>query len=486
MREFSSSIREGLFNGLVPKNAADGSMYLSDCYNLLGYRTYFGSYKPVQDKLEITKDYPFPQWLRLRHFELIVTRNDVKFLLDNNTLEDISKGDWDSDDFLSPFQGISYGDRFVLINKELCIYYDGSELHKDYELRANAFIEHRDRSVIGGAPNGLWTPEWKDFFADFASSDIVSDFDVKPNSIFWSSFGSVDFPLAFLDLDMVVGDETYFTDLLRHNEWGFLELTFKGAVLDIVEFRGNLVVGGEDGISFVSLDPELPGAGYGEREIIRTGLKSRGSMISDGTELLFIDNDNHLWNFTQDTRNVYDYSEYFKELTGVMSIQRDPNEGLYYIGDGTQSFVFNGQGLFRVSQTVHSLYVSEKDKRGITFSTGYDVALIESDAHDIYNHAQKTLVGVAVIADAPVEGTIEASSEVKGNYYQSPKFPINHEGYSAVRLFGREHKIRVFFNSYKNKNIRAIELKWQSDDTRYRRGISGLENAGTAGSGELE
>jgi len=202
--------------------------------------------------------------------------------------------------------------------------------------------------------------------------------------------------------------------------------------------------------------------------------------------LLFIDNDNHLWHFTQDTRNVYDYSEYFKELTGVMSIQRDPNEGLYYIGDGTQSFVFNGQGLFRVSQTVHSLYVSEKDKRGITFSTGYDVALIESDAHDIYNHAQKTLVGVAVIADAPVEGTIEASSEVKGNYYQSPKFPINHEGYSAVRLFGREHKIRVFFNSYKNKNIRAIELKWQSDDTRYRRGISGLENAGTAGSGELE
>lgn len=486
MREFSTSLREALFNGLKPGGGAAGLQYLNDCYNLVAYPTYFGSYKPVTDLLNLADDYPFPQWLRLKDFNVVVRRDNVQ-QKPGVDITEFSKGTYTAQDFTEPFYGVSYGDRFMLLNRDACVYFDGTNLQKDLTLRASAIVKHKNRTIIGGALDGLWTPAWKTFLEAYASAEITSSFNIKKNSIFWSSFDSSDFPFALVDPDLVLAGAGDFVDMLRHNEWGFLELSFHGDVLDIVEFQDNLVVAGEDGISFVSFNPDLPGSGYGEVQRLHTGIKSRGCIVSDNNQLVFIDNESHLWHLVTDPRSrqqrqVFDFSEYLSELGENVYMRKDPHEDLFYVGDGERSFVYNGRALFRVFQTVGAIDPGLATKQGVVFETGLQNALIESDTHDLFNHAQKTLVGVGVIATKPVAGVIQAQAEVKGSYFTSPPYKMNHEAYTATRIFGREHIIKIDFTTFEDKNIRAIELKWQADDVRYRRGVSGLEGAGTAGS----
>lgn len=484
MREFSTSIREGLFNGLVPKKAPDGSQFLSSCINLVRYGSYFGSYKPVNDIVEAEKDFPFPQWLRLDDIDLFITRNDVQ-VISGGTLTSITKGVWAPQEFTEPFRGVSYGSYWFITNRDASIWFDGEEMHKTEDFRAATIIRDRNRTVFGGALDGFWTPTWKALLDSFGSAEIAHENRVDSNFVFWSSFGSHDFPFSLVD-PSIVPNTKWLVDSMKHNEWGFMELGFRGSVLDFHVFQESLVALGEDGISFLRPDLDLPGSSYGEVDLINVGLKCRGAVAGDALTMVFIDNENRLWRMTRETRDVVDFSDYFSQLGEDTYVTKDPHEDIYYIGDGATSYVLSGLALFQVWQTIGYVSPGYEAKTGVTFPTAPQNAVIQSDTHDLFQHSQKTLVGVAVVATEQVGGTAQVESEVRGVTYTSPQMPLNFEGYAALRLFGRGHKISLEFPSYENKNIRVIELKWQLDDVRYRRGASGLENAGRAGSAELE
>src|SRR5690625_7924822 len=78
MREYSTSIREALYNGLKPGKARDGRLYLSECYNLVAYEDATEGYREVEEAFEnLARQWPFPQWLRLTDLDLAISSDDV-------------------------------------------------------------------------------------------------------------------------------------------------------------------------------------------------------------------------------------------------------------------------------------------------------------------------------------------------------------------------------------------------------------------------
>jgi|SRR5690625_2462964 len=490
MREYSTSIREALYNGLKPGKARDGRLYLSECYNLVAYEDATEGYREVEEAFEnLARQWPFPQWLRLTDLDLAISSDDV-FEVSGSLapfiLNPLNKSSWDLTNFTEPFQGISYGRDWMLLNRDGCIYsYEGT-VQSSERLKASAFVLHNNRSVIGGPLEGLWSSDWVDFLSNYiGSTDILYDINIGENFIFWSSFDSKDFPFALLRPDLIVNNSYWFEDMLRHNEWGFLEMSFKGAVLNITRFRDDLVVLGEDGIEFVRANPDLPGASYGSLMRLPFGIKSRGACYGDESLLLFIDSKNRLIRFTGEGQGVLDFSYYMSQLSDDVVITKDPNKDNFFISDGVLSFILVGERLFQIFQGVSSINDHAFSTVGTTFELGSRDARLKTDYLDLNAHSNKTLVGTSIINTWPLKGFVTAETEIRGQKYTAPKIPLNPEGYTATRIYGRLHQVQWDFDSFEDKNIRLIELKWQSDDARQRRGISGFEDASGASEYEL-
>lgn len=496
MREFSTSISDALINGLRRDESLRDTLFLEDLYNLVPTDMALRSYEPVIGVLPIPQEdrklyYPFPQWFRFENDNIVVTKEDLYKLDEYPTppfdlrsiLLDLGEAP-----FSESFRAADYGDDWILTSREGTIYKTGGEVKFSNKLKAAAVTKHQNRTVIGGPLNGLWSDRFMEELDNVVNLAELerADFNLElgENFIFWSGFDSSYFPMSLLEPSKLFGafrQDTAFADLLYSNEFGYMEMPFKGAVLDVISSQEQLFVFSEDGICSLAMNPKATGATFQITGTQPFGIKQRGAVGGDDSTFIFIDNLNQLWGVSRQGLKKLDYSEYMEELSGEIWIVKDPEEPLFYIGDGDTSFVLNNGKLTRVHQTVHNVVAAFNYRAGVVTETGTTEAKVRSNKLDLGNSDLKTLTGVSVGTDRPQSGKVKASATVEDKQISTPDIRLNPSGYGAPRIYGRDHQIEIIFDDYRNMNIDYIELKWQIDDKRQRRGTFTTQDSSGAG-----
>lgn len=483
MREFSTQISKALLQGLKPNESIDDTMFFDDCYNLVSYDMSLRSYEPVRSIADGSSfKFPFPQWISLQNDSFLFTgdkllRTNKEFIpFDLETPPELVKWDFPRTD--QPFDVIDYEKNWFAINADGCMYEWQGSIKATTALKCNAAVKYKNRTVLGGPTEGMWTDHFRDALLQYAPTGFMTD-SLKSNFILWSSFDSEDFPYCLVEPSVMQGRD-WFDNLIEKGEFGFMEMPFDGAVIDMYEVQDQLFVFGEDGV--VSLaQSEGPGATLAQTGQQDFGLKQRNSVGGDNESMVFIDKLNYLWYISPDGLRRLDYRDYMSQLNGYIYISKHPSEETFYIGDEDLSFVLNQGKLTRVSQTVSATDGGYENLTGMSWETGGNEAVIETDKVDLGIPSNKTLTGIFISANRPVAGKAWASADVGGRRVEGRRVNLNPEGYAATRIYGKNHKIHIRFDSYKNLSIDRIELKWQVDDNRQTRGFLTTENASGSG-----
>lgn len=488
MREFSTQITEGLLNGLKPNKTASDALFLSDLRGLVPYELGLRSYENVTNPFPpVDETFPFPQWFRFQQDNLLVTSSRLLTINESFLPFELSYAqvsEWNLGQLTQSLRGIDYGKNWLLLGPEGCVFkYDG-RVGTSTLLRANSLVHHKNRTVFGGPTNGFWTLKWIEHIRTLTrkggfDSDMFS-LPLRKNFVVWSSFDSTDFPYALLFPEEFI-DKDVFLEGLYGNSLGFMEMPFRGAVLEVISSQGQVFVFGEDGLVSIS-QSDATGATFAITGQQPLGLKCRGAAGGDETSVVFIDRQNQLWKISGGLTKL-DFREYMEELEGdEIFIIKDPDEELFHIGDGKRSFVLKNNGLTRVNQTISSLTPAFSFRSGVTFKTAEEDGVIQTDEIDLGVASNKTLTGIFISANRPVEGWAVATAEVRGKRVKGKIVRINKEGYAATRVYGKNIQVSITFDSYKDLEIDRIELKWQIDDNRHTRGTFVTENATGTGS----
>lgn len=485
MREFSTQVKDALLNGLKPGETARDTMFFEDLYNLVPDEMALKSYEDISDVADLPDregEYPFPQWFKFEHDNLLITKNGIHNINDDFIpfdLTPVDVTDMPQDEFSEPFRAIDYGEDWMLVNRDECVYKRNGEVFYTTLIQASAILKNNNRTIIGGSTNGLWTDKWLAYIKAAANSgpvDSLIDSNLPSNFILWSSFDSHDFPFGLL-----YPREVNIKDLLYSNQFGFMEMPFTGAVLEIIESQGQVFIFGEDGICSIAMSGQSSGAGYGITGEQPFGIKQRGAAGGNESSLVFIDIFDQLWKVTGEGLRKLDFSQYMAELSGDIYISRDPDEDLFYIGDENTSFLLNGTKLTRIYQTVQHASGAYPGQVGVAYPTGDEKALIKTQKIDLGIQGQKTLTGAALVLDSPVKGVMRASSDVGTTHVSTPDIPMNPQGYGATRIYGKNHTLEIELESFRGINVDNIELKWQVDDKRQTRGAFATQDATGAG-----
>lgn len=493
MREFSTSISDALANGLQPNESFRDTMFFQDLYNLIPSEMSCRSFEGLDDVIPIPQEerkfyYPFPQWFRMEHDNIVLLKGGVFRLEEYPTLPfDLKSIVLETPEFSENFRHADYGGNWILTNRDGSVYHYNDEVKFSDKLRASAITKHENRTVIGGPLGGLWTDEFLDHLEEVTDLTDLGDgfnLDIQKNYIFWSGFDSKYFPFSLINPEIMFSDfidSQPFTELLYSNSFGWMEMPFRGDVLDMIVSNQQLFVFGEDGVCSLAVNPQATGASYQITGRQPFGIKQRGAVGGDETSFVFIDKFNQLWKVSSEGLIKMDFSDYMQELTGTIYITKDPDEEIFYIGDENFSFLLNGRRLTRVYQTVQKTSGAYPFRAGVAFETGDKKARFRSERLDIGNTDNKTLTGIAVGMDREATGRARANAVVNGKEVQGPITPLNLEGYAATRLYGAQHEIEVEIDNFKNLNIDHIELKWQIDDRRQRRGTFTTQDSSGAG-----
>lgn len=491
MREFSTNITGALVNGLRPdKNSAEADFF-SDLYNLVSDDFGLSSYEPVLNVLpaHFTESADLlPQWFRFMKEDIAVTHMGL-FQLDDNYLpfdaSYLHVQDWDNTYLTEQFRAVDYNKNWLMVNRSGAVFRYGDQVRATRDIKASDITKFKNRTVIGGPVNGLWTKQWLAEISEMAKKSGLSEdtysLPIAKNFIFWSSFDSVDFPFALLfPRDYV--EQDLLIERFLENTWGYMEMPFKGDVLSLHSLGDSLIVLGEDGVAVLA-QTEGTGATFAIQSYRSVGIKSRGAVGGDDEAMVFIDEESQLWRITSGSGiNLLDFSEYIGELDGEIYITKQANEDLFYIGDKNKSFVLKGNKLSRCYQTVTSMHSGFPVRAGTSYITGSRKARIKSQDISLGQPSNKTLTGVFLDCNRVPKAKVTAEAQIRGKHVRGKQVITSPEGYAATRLFGKNHAVEVEFDSFEDLQIDRIELKWQIDDRRHTRGTVVTENA--TGTGE--
>lgn len=486
MREFSTNITGALVRGLRPDRNSAEAEFFADLYNLVSDDFGLSSYHPVVNVLPAhfteSRDL-LPQWFKLQKEDIAVTHMGL-FRLDTDYIPfDASYlhiQDWDNTYLQEQFKVVDYGKNWLMLNRHGAVYRYGSELKATRAIKASDITKFKNRTVIGGPVNGLWTKQWlaevKGLAQKSGFSEDTYNLSLAKNFIFWSSFDSVDFPFALLfPRDYV--EQPLLMERFLENTWGYMEMPFRGDVLALHAVGDSLIVFGEDG-TVVLGQTEASGATFAIQASRSVGIKSRGAVGGDSEIMVYIDKESQLWRITAGGGiSLLDFSEYMSELVGEIYVSKKPNEDLFYIGDRNKSFVLKGTNLSRCYQTITSTYSGFPFNAGVSFVTGGKEARIKTQELTLGQPSNKTLTGVFLDCNRPPEAVITAKAKVRHKDVKGKSVRTSPEGFSSTRIFGKNHAVEIEFNSFEELQIDRIELKWQIDDKRHTRGTVVTENA---------
>lgn len=509
MKEFSFSIFDALSQGMRKKVGSRRSN--KGATSLINFQLREDGPEPYVDMTSvpsvaqmaveaIVPDYPFPQVFKGKDVFLLVTDdtvyeiNKTTYALTEITLYDvynpeveasiIADGVWHFADFHSSW--FLYNGTSVVFKTDIDkTTWMPDRTYVQDDVTIGTGVNFRGRLITSGFdPSNFWNDDWQ-FAMECLQADLPAGLEaginITNNFVWWSMIGGGDTLWRFLpEFAFTEKEDSGFTlegsrflDAIERNDMGFMPMPFEGAIYQVKELGGNVIVYGENGIA--ALKPvSAPVATFALIEIQNFGVYDRASIGGDIRQHIFIDAVGQVWRLNADlTTTLLDYSEFIQPiLADNIGIQYYSNTQEFFIGSNSQCFLLGPQGLTEVHQLVTSVFY-ENGRKGVFESTGVATSLMVSNIITIGNNAQNTMTSVEV--DGLYDNTVQVAIDYRHNrsdsFTRSRFVDLNKMGWVRFNFAGLEFRVVIQAADFTTFDPSNVTVKWKSNDKRNQRGI---------------
>lgn len=488
MREYPYVIDAALRNGLPPEPTGLNAPFCSDMQGMVP-RAYTAATPPTITSLYSgsgeTVSWPFPQYLaqdRARYYGFSTSIKDS-----SKTAITLYKGSSPAETYTftagGTWQIAAFHQDVFLCNGTQLLFYipsGGSKFLAADTLTVKSITRHNDRLLLAGM-SGSWFSgdQWEriiDTWIKFAPEDLHVD---RAFGTHWAMYcepggGAEDYPFHLMLAALGVFGLTEYTAveevIMSHIEagkLGFCPCRTMGTVNRIASLGPmvNLYTDKE----VVQLVPD--GQGYRERTVSQFGVNAVG--VSDNEHLALLE-DNSLTRFLADHIEPLKYDTYFSSLTTPV-LSFDPILGDWYIASGTTCYILTRQGLGGPHWISPTSLVREDGLKGVVVARTGEIDL-SVGMFDMLDRGYKHITTVQIQSDSLPTGL-----RVYIDNKPTAGVPVNPAGvaFPSVSFISGTFRLTGVPNG--NHSIGRIELQFQSEDKRYRRGPKGTVQSGTPG-----
>lgn len=232
----------------------------------------------------------------------------------------------------------------------------------------NAGCYSMGRSIVGGFNSAnFWNLEWRSYWEQWLAKNsygLTLDLGLGSNFIMWSNAIGNDVFMLYYPSMMQNGliesdygsDDPFIMDILKSNDSGFMPMSWRGSVLDIKDMKGNLVVLGDGGVSYLRpVNSEL-GFTYGETVIAREGLANPGAVDGDDEMLLYVTKDGMAHMVSDGQIKDLDYRAFFQPMIAQgVYVYYNSAEKEFIICNNLEAYCLTKYGLSEVGQKVTNI-----------------------------------------------------------------------------------------------------------------------------------
>jgi|GEM_PF-3006378 len=522
MREYNFMIRDALSNGLRPVGMGRNSPYCDRMKNLVPWGTMARTPKwptfPISGSF--SGEWPWPQ----------LTRGEsVTLLRDKTELYSVNESTWSttamtrrrsyspsvSDVALTGTYKLNLLEEFG----ECWFLCDGNGLwfklpyFSDYVLRysvtyptipeLSAIAKFDNRLFIGGLDGG--NPAYEGWFYNArvliieeawrktAPEHVFISDDSDPfstrNWIVWSepNGGADDMPfylfLAMLGAFSTDGfDKVHILlkNSIENRRIGMLQLPTQGQVRRLIPFGPGMLAFCDDGICDVRRTRE--DSYYEATKSDQLTLANPAAIDGDSGQIVFVDKAGILWRYWMEDQyrrtEQRDYSEFFNAMDlAKLRVTRDAHRNHYWLSDGTTCYVWTPQGLGGpMDLRPTSVQIKDGAPLGYTFGTSSGQVQVASAPLDINERGRKhiTTYQIAYSGLTAVKGAVDYRYNSVSEYVRSTLKPANPEGVVYPGVSFVDGRVVVQGDvSGTSAEIERIEVRYQNEDRRARRGTKG-------------
>ena len=454
MREFELIIDDAFKVGLSPEEIIPtNSQLLLDC---LGFRCGKGGlevYKELTNPLPVTidmyYDWPFPQLITGKTYNILVIRDTVNqeddvYLVnaDHTTVTFIFSIDELTFGKGTLMEIADFGEYIFMTNGVIMIYWSPALGAWDKIVTSPTIPMMRTIcNLKGQAVGGNVVSAWHDCDETF---------------YIWSKIGSMDFTP---DSD---------------NEAGYRRCPFGGEVYHVRRLGDSVIGYSSKGI--VQLDPVVePTTTFRFKELHDIGLINRGAMNGNLREHVFVDSDYNLCKIGIDNSlKVLGYKYYMKQLAGEdIIVSYDPSHGDFYIGNSKKTFLLSPNGLTEIKQHPSAVWRSDNESHMIPDVVDDNESFIHTELFDMDYRGQKTIFSMETdamyVSDAEI-GLDWTHDLINWNldFYK----PLNNQGISSIIASGNAFRFKLKFPTiYEETRISYLKVRYKMTDLRGIRGI---------------
>ena len=319
----------------------------------------------------------FPQLMRIsgelylldesKISKITQVNSDGTFTLSNITLYDINNktnainvtpgGQWHL---------IDLQNTFLITNKNSTIFKLGgdSKFYVNNYTTVNTGISDGGRSLLGGFnKDNFWNPTWKEFWKTWSTKHdygLTLDYGLDQSFIMWSTVGGGDvfhlfYPEVFDSITGYDSTDPYIFTLYKRGDIGFIPMTWRGTILQMLHLNDTIAVYGDNGISLLKHFND-PAPTYGERVVSNIGINNRGAVAGSDSEHIFIDKNGYLYTLNNQGVTQLGYEEFFSPMVakGDIFITYNYQEEEFYITNDEKCYLLNKNGLTEIYFKVKS------------------------------------------------------------------------------------------------------------------------------------
>ena len=373
----------------------------------------------VLTSASVTKAHPFPQTFRGKGVTLLCTATKIYSVNEGTgaitllttydlhtptSTKAITSG--------GPWQFVDFHTNWMLFNGACVVFklgwVDAAKVFVQNTVTVLSGADYRGRLMMGGFNSAnFWSSAWGTLWETMIDQATDWGFALRApsnNWVYWSAPGGGDFMMLFLstlataNVASVTGghdaDDPLFLDFARRVSSGFMPMDWQGDIMNLAPMEDFVLVCGEDGISGVIAYPE-PVPTFGLKNLlIPTGLASRNSIGGTIRRKVLVDAEGNLWSISSAMQtNRLGYKDYFVGMLGDhISVNFDPVQEEFWIGNNEEQFVLSSTGLGRAPRIVNSLHRVGGGLAGISVAhASPTVPLVETIEHDFGTRAIKTI-----------------------------------------------------------------------------------------------
>jgi hypothetical protein len=448
-------------------------------------------------------------------FPMLFRGEKTTVLLGSTTGHTITESDWSKAAFAanpyttgSSWQFASFQETWFATNGVTLLYATARAAHvpaKYTALTVRSLAAHDDRLFVAGLAGAhLSSAAWTALFTAWALTRpddqvVHEDMALTENWVVWCQRGGGESGWPFAAFLIMLGLDSgeaydpaddmtgYFIDAIERGEIGMTPCKWPGKILAMKTMGSSLFLYGENGVSALSPDGDV--FGYRERKVAGFGLLSRGAIAGarqenlDGTvwEHVFLDRKRRLyrWSLGEMPQMLeFDHLLVASAGTPEVLVSYDDSRREYWVSNGTWSYLLKDGRLFGPMSYKPTSLLNAADGQLVGPAlglTGPFTCILRTCPVDLNERGLKHVPQMSASMRGLTDTVcwVEYCNSNRNAYRPGRVVPMNYQGVGFPKTSFSDGKMVLQGTSTGSAELHRVEIKWQAEDKRYRRGTTG-------------